>query len=238
MIQIEFKTEVTLEKCLEEEYMITTTGRIFHRDDEEKEVNIGTMTAVLVDADRIARAGLDLWIEADRHSGELESLVSTFYQEGEIKSGILKGWGMRLPNLLYVDTIEIKPRFRGRGIGLAAIQRAAEILSVNCDVVALLPSPITRSTRVIDAAGRKKLRVAVTKLRRYYRRLGFRKVEGEDYMVLDLPSFAKDALLDPDLFDDEIDKETESERSHHAGGYGSTQKSARRGRNARMETEV
>lgn len=202
MIEVEFTTRITLEADSNSpddyiQYFITTDGRIFKDGEDETETNMGTLTAILIDADRAAQAGLHLWHAADAYAGDIEAVTSTFFAGGQLETDVLRDLNVWLPNLLYIQRIEVKRQYRGKGIGLAAIRRAIDVLRVNCDVVALKPFPLQFEGKVSDA-NRKEAQMATTKLKRYYRRMGFRNLKGTDYMMLDLTSCVKDVLLTPD----------------------------------------
>jgi GNAT superfamily N-acetyltransferase len=212
MIEVEFTTRITLEKDGDSpddysQYFITTDGRIFDTAEDEEETNIGTLSAVLVDADRAAQAGLDLWVTADACAGDMEALTSTFYEHGRIAPKVLEVLDASLPNLLYIRHIEIAPEHRGKRIGLAAIRRAIDILVVNCDVVALKPFPLQFEGKVTPTTNRKEAQAATTKLKRYYRQMGFKDLKGTGFMMLDLTRRLKDVLLNPDpwMDDEELD---------------------------------
>jgi GNAT superfamily N-acetyltransferase len=100
--------------------------------------------------------------------------------------------------LLYIKRIEIEPKYRGKGIGLAAIRRAIDVLRVNCELVALKPFPLQFEGKVTPT-NRREAQAATTKLKRYYRRMGFKDLGGTGFMMLDLTLRLKDVLLNPDL---------------------------------------
>jgi GNAT superfamily N-acetyltransferase len=207
MIEVEFTNRITLEEDSDSpddytQYFITTFGRIFKYGEGEKETNIGTLTAILIDADRATQAGLHLWQAADAYAGDIEAVTSTFFAGGQLGTDVLRDLDVSLPNLLYIQRIEVKRQYRGKGIGLAAIRRAIDVLRVNCDVVALKPFPLQFEGKV-NGTNRKEAQAATTKLKHYYRRMGFRNLKGTGFMMLDLTRRLKDVLLTPDSYMDD-----------------------------------
>jgi GNAT superfamily N-acetyltransferase len=206
-MQIELSSRITLEKDGDspddyQQFFVTFCGRIFDTDENDEETNIGTITAVLIDADRAAQAGLDLWHAADAYAGDIEAVTDTFFVDGQLGTEALGDLDICLPNLLYIQRVEVKRKYRGKGIGLAAIRRAIDVLRVNCDVVALKPFPLQFEGKVTPT-NRKEAQTATTKLKRYYRRMGFKGVTGTDYMILNLAHRLRDVLLEPDSYMEE-----------------------------------
>lgn len=107
-------------------------------------------------------------------------------------------YGQWDPNTLILHRLAIERAYRGRGYGLQALQALIEEFRVGIGIIAMKPFPLQfeggiryRTERKqeevakyeLDALG-KDFRKARSKLRRYYRRLGFKLVPKTEYMVM------------------------------------------------------
>jgi hypothetical protein len=164
------------------------------RDDESKVV-IGEISASLVQVGRIANAGEYLFEVMDGLSREMAEYHAAFFKpdDWEYKRAIRR----QFPNMLSLDLLileraEIEPRFRKRGLGLLAVSRTIDLFGVNCGLVAMKPFPLQfrnylnpgwrQPDGLQDPAAA--FRIARRKLRQYWSRVGFKRVNGTDYYAL------------------------------------------------------
>ena len=107
---------------------------------------------------------------------------------------------------------EIQPRFRKRGLGLLAVSRTIDLFGVNCGLVAMKPFPL-QFRNYLNPGWRPPdglqdpavaFRIARRKLRQYWSRVGFKRVNGTDYYALcpinDRPSLKKVAAAIDETF--------------------------------------
>ncbi len=80
--------------------------------------------------------------------------------------------------LVYVDTIQVIPEFRGRHIGTFLLQRLSEVIDMENGLIALKAYPISDDTTQVNDATR------IEQVKHFYERLGFRHV-GHEYMIKD-----------------------------------------------------
>ena len=84
-------------------------------------------------------------------------------------------------DLLIIDCMEIRPKWRGMGVGPAAVDRTIDIFGAGCGLVACKPWPLQFTPAFArDQKALKRLKApgvgrdeAVRKLRAYWSRLGF-----------------------------------------------------------------
>jgi hypothetical protein len=174
------------------EYIQFIEGEIRDRDSG---AIIGRMSSSLVQIGRISNAGEDLFDVMDGHSGEMAEYHAAFFKpnDSDYKENIRRQFPDILSlDFLILDRAEIEPAFRKRGLGLLAISRAIDIFGENCGLVAMKPFPLQfRGYR--DSGWRAPegvrdpvagFRIARQKLRRYWERAGFARVDRTEYWAL------------------------------------------------------
>ena len=104
---------------------------------------------------------------------------------------VRKKFEPRSVDLLILERIELRPEYRGCGFGLLAAHSMIEMFGSHCGLVACKPYPLqfegtNRWTPPAQASGRTQaLRNARKKLRRYWARIGFRRVPRTMLYALD-----------------------------------------------------
>jgi hypothetical protein len=101
---------------------------------------------------------------------------------------------VRFGNVLIMDRIEILPRFRSHNLGLHVMRRLFERFGTGVEMIAIKPFPLQSEDARLSGEkwrGRMKLatlepdlRRATAKLRRHYKKLGFRAMKGTPFMFL------------------------------------------------------
>jgi GNAT superfamily N-acetyltransferase len=201
--QIEFTSAISLHKdkrdpldeWAAESFFPAIHGVIKATDKHGEYFEIGTIDALYLDVYRAMSVGIDLLNTADIVSSELSDLVVDFYDQQYYRfnpyvEGMLEPAHL---NLLSVEKIKIDEKYRGKGIGLAAIQRLIDLHSANCGLVCLRPFPLQYSGKVADFDP-EVVAADTNKLSCYYTKAGFAPFVGSNYMVLD-PTFKSKPVL-------------------------------------------
>lgn len=139
--------------------------------------------------------------------GYYEALFNEHMDFREPVSKLLFGenYGRWEPNTLALQRLVIKREYRGRGYGLLALQALIEEFRVGVGIIAMKPFPLQfeggidyhseskdeEVTKYELGAFTTNFRSARSKLRRYYRRLGFKLVPKTEYMVMAVDDTAK-----------------------------------------------
>jgi hypothetical protein len=184
------------------------------RDDESKVV-IGQISASLVQVGRVVGAGENLFEVMDGLSREMAEYHAAFFEpdDWDYKKAIRRQFPYILSlDLLILERAEIEPRFRKRGLGLLAVSRTIDLFGVNCGLVAMKPFPL-QFRNYLDSGWRPPdglqdpaaaFQIARRKLRQYWSRVGFKRVNGTDYYALcpvnDRPSLKKVAAAIDETF--------------------------------------
>jgi GNAT superfamily N-acetyltransferase len=181
-MDLEITSALTLGTDSEDEGLILTiVGKIMDVDENNNQKTIGKVIAYRLDAERAERSRIDIWEAADAYMGELEELAAHIYEGNYVKEKFCSSPN-RCANVLYISLLELRPRFRGRGFGLASIVRLIEMMAGRSELIVLKPFPLQyqgkaeRDSRAFDSD--------LKKLTKYYRRLGFRQLAGTPYLAL------------------------------------------------------
>jgi hypothetical protein len=163
--------------------------------DSESNTIVGRINSSLVQVGRVADVGADLFEVMDGQSREMGEYHAAFFtpNDWDYKDSIRR----RFPDIISLDLLiiehaEIQPAFRKRGVGLLAASRTIDVFGGNCGLVAMKPFPVQFSNyldsgwRPPDGIGDPKaaFRAAREKLRSYWARAGFKRVNGTDYRAL------------------------------------------------------
>lgn len=96
-------------------------------------------------------------------------------------------------NILILDRLEIRPQYRGEGLGLAVIRRLIERFSAGTELIALKAYPLQFEYQALSdpnpwkksmvlATFQSDQQIAVAALQRYYSRLGFAAMPRTEFM--------------------------------------------------------
>ncbi|MEX0959100.1 MAG: hypothetical protein WDZ63_07415 [Burkholderiales bacterium] len=169
-----------------------------HRGEREDEA--GFFSATVVDVRGATTEGesvFDVFDSDETCSGYLEALYDLETDDfkprvSRLASGDDYLWN---PNLLILDRLMVYPRYRGSGLGLLALHGIMLRLRAAAGLIAMKPFPLQFQEKFLgnhDPGELERLGLnlfnvprenARSKLRRYYAKLGFRRVPGTEYMV-------------------------------------------------------
>ncbi|MCT7295490.1 hypothetical protein N5J06_22405 [Ralstonia sp. CHL-2022] len=162
---------------------------------------IGTFAVRYVDAESAMNARESLFDVFDSDSTTID-YYAALYEGAWFKDG-LAGFELsedygQSANLLILDRLLIRPAYRSRGFGLAALAALIRRFGMGAGLIAMKPFPLQfeHSFAKRDAGGNApaadeyELRVfsgsrrtATAKLKRYYAALGFKTVRNTEFMV-------------------------------------------------------
>jgi len=176
-----------------------TSGDLFSVDENESRIFIGKFQFYYVDVDRTINEGESLWLILDAHSTPLEEYFEPIF--GSEAPGFsnalvnLLDHAVFSGNLLVINRLELLPEYRRKGIGLKVLRHIITRFSSGAAVVAIKPYPLQfeasspadeksewRDMMKLDQISTD-LKVATEKLRQYYGKLGFLRLEGTPFMV-------------------------------------------------------
>jgi len=182
---VEFAVRASLhEEYVDADFVHSILGKISAKsEDSGDEQAAGCIKASLVQFGE----AMDHGISTERLGDGIDGSIAEYWEllfdleTGYWKEEIQHEYEVSGCNLLIIDSMEIRPRFRKMGVGPAAIDRTIDIFGPVCGLVACKPWPLqftpafSRDRKALKklkapAAGRDE---AVRKLRAYWSRLGF-----------------------------------------------------------------
>ena len=182
---IEFAVRASLhEEYVESDFVHSILGRIFAKsEDSADEEDAGCIKASLVQFGE----AMDHGISTERLGDGIDGSIAEYwallfdFETGYWREEIQDEYEASACDLLIIDCMEIRPKWRGMGVGPAAVDRTIDIFGAGCGLVACKPWPLQFTP--VFARDRKALRrlkapvvgqdEAVRKLRAYWSRLGF-----------------------------------------------------------------
>src|SRR5437660_2377069 len=180
---IEFVLRAVLRDPVYEDFVHSITGKIIAETHETAEQEAGHLEAMLVQFDNALDHGIDTFRLGDGFSGEISEYWERLFdvETGYIKQDLQADYEVLSMDLLIIEHLELHPKFRGLGLGEAAINRTIDVFGTNCGFVACQPWPMqfTPSAKADPAVLARlalpeiKEGVALEKLRKYVARIGF-----------------------------------------------------------------
>jgi hypothetical protein len=155
-------------------------------ESDETRVQIGHISATLIRLSDATAAGWDLYTALDAPSHSTSECLELLGDNGEYSAAVqdvLQDEVFWPENILLVERLEIQPEHRGHNAGLYAMRAFIDLLGAGCSVVACKPFPLQFEGKVTDE-NRKEFLAAQTKLRKYWGRVGFKRVPKTDLCVL------------------------------------------------------
>jgi hypothetical protein len=180
---VEFVLRAELHESAETDFVHSIAGRIIAEPEGGGKEDAGQIGASLVQFGE----ALDHGISAERLGDGISGDISEYWEHlfdvetGYVKEEIQNEFEVVDLDLLIIDYVAIRPKFRGLGIAESAIHRTIDIFGTGCGLVACKPWPLQFTPSVADnPEALKKLAPpdvgkveAIRKLRSYWSRLGF-----------------------------------------------------------------
>jgi hypothetical protein len=182
---IEFAMRASLrEEYVDADFVHSILGRVFAKPEAlGDEEDAGYIKATLVQFGE----GMDHGISTDRLADGIEGSIAEYWEllfdleTGYWREEIQDEYEASACDLLIIDCMEIRPKWRGMGVGPAAVDRTLDIFGAGCGLVACKPWPLQFTPSFArDRKALKRLKApvigrdeAVRKLKAYWSRLGF-----------------------------------------------------------------
>ena len=213
-----FAREVLLDEEDPEHFVQEWAGHIEWADTERAAgpVFIGAFSLCFVDLLGAELAGFSPFVVFDAHQSTLDVFQTLFDTETSELHESVEALAFRdqfpaIEGVLVINQLMVLPEHRGHSVGLAALKTLIEQFRGRATIAVLRAAPlqfekapllaeaeIDRAELRLDTFSRS-LRVAQSKLKRHFERLGFTPVSDTAYMVLDpcLPLPTYNVLTQP-----------------------------------------
>jgi hypothetical protein len=205
------KTRASLHPDLEPTAFVSEYDAIItNTDDEGGVTKVGRVHAIRVHAALAEEAGEILFDVCDAHSGELHHLHSLLYEPDgyTFRSGVARRFDAVETDLLMLDFVVLHPRWRRLKLGLLAVRKLVDLVGGGCGLAVSFIAPLRHDAAKLlrvppswlpKQKSKEERRAAVVKLRRYFRRMGFRRLGRSPYYALSMSQVTPSAteLLGP-----------------------------------------
>ncbi|UQA60643.1 hypothetical protein [Polyangium aurulentum] len=220
-MRIEFGMTIPMDLDGEaDQYIVHYWGQILDSADpedagaESAEVIVGRVDASRVHMGLVTEHGESVVEVFDAHSDDIVEFCEALFDVDteELKDDISEQTSGA--DLLLIESIEILPQYRGKGLGLKVLRRLMEFLGGGCALAAIKARPV-RYTDPADADWSRRMQpdlleaspdAVPQRLREYFSRLGFERVGDTDIMAFDL-AYEIPALPEDDGDDDDDEDE-------------------------------
>lgn len=170
-----------------EEYNIVIIGKIKKFDDDNNPVEIGEISANLIEFSRAYEKHLDDEIDLYGDIFDEDMALSAYFNalydvksdslKKRVKSQLLN----EIPDRLFIlHSIKINQEFRGHQLGIRFVQKTIKIFTSSGDCTAMQALPLTPRNEELDEDRISKGRI---KLARYWKKMGFVSI-GNSFFVL------------------------------------------------------
>src|SRR5216683_2754674 len=171
------------ENCVEADFVHSIVGRIVAEPENGGEEDAGRIGASLVQFGEALDHGISTARLGDGISGDISEYWERLFdpETGYLKDEVQDEFEVAGLDLLFIDCVELYPKFRGLGIGASAVHRTIDVFGTGCGLIACKPWPLQFTPSVAnDQEALKRLALlktskgeAIRKLRLYWSRLGF-----------------------------------------------------------------
>jgi hypothetical protein len=168
------------------------------RDNDGKRARVGRLKAYRIHAELAGEHGESLFDVCDSHSQSMLDVHHAVYdrESGAFREAVIDRFeAFASLDCLVVDYVLLHPKWRGLRLGLLAVRKLVDLLGGGCGLVVseILPLNADASEfsalpegwipRQKDAEQHEK---AVGKLWRYFRRMGFEKINGTPFHAMSM----------------------------------------------------
>lgn len=173
-------------------YITTHEGLISWYDEESDEHQVGSFKALILDVASAWNDEMDLFDFFDlTQAGNDIYAALVDHESGWYWDDLEEQYGFdEFSSLFVLDRLEIKPEFRGKGLGLIAINLLIERLGVCCRLAALKAYPLqfeARRPSDTDSSDYAEFSMdkdeALASLKAYYSRAGFESYRDKHVMI-------------------------------------------------------
>jgi hypothetical protein len=161
-----------------DKYVVEHSGEVLYQpEDEEGETGLGPpekageFTAQRVLGNLAAADGVDIFEVCDAAGQELSDLSCVLFslKTRDYRPWVLEKFGAMPADFLLVESVVLDPRWRGLNVGLLVLRRLIDLFAPPFGLAVCQPFPFGAETP-------EEVREGTLKLRRYVRRVGFRRL--------------------------------------------------------------
>lgn len=196
---IVLKTSASLHPSGEPDRFISEYAGVIRRtrDRDGKAFHVGIARAYRIHADLAEQAGEPLFDVCDCHSQQMHELYTALFdaETDDIREDVRAAFDVFDGDILVLDHVLLSPRWHGLKLGLLAARKMIDLLGGGCGLAVSWACPLNPDADefarlpagwIQRHAGKNEEKEARRKLRRHFRRMGFRRVGRTRYDALSL----------------------------------------------------
>ncbi|MDE1177105.1 MAG: hypothetical protein PW789_10955 [Edaphobacter sp.] len=170
------------------DFITVCHGDIICLMDDDSEQEIGTVVVYMIERSRVPNEGMSLFEVMDCLDGDsCDCFANLFDQESEqLKPEVERLLSENRAfqhDMMLIERLELKPDYRGRGLGNEIASRVIQKFGQNCSVITCVPVPLQFTglgPRDKEPTGK---RSAQQRVRKFWEGVGFLRLAGSDYYI-------------------------------------------------------
>lgn len=163
-------------------------------NDEPEELEVGNIHLFVVEASRAINEGEPLFEVMDCLTSETADFHEAIFEGSEPRESVLNRIDENrhfLPNAMLIGRLELKPEYRGYGLGAKAAHKVIHTLGSSCQVIACKPFPLQYQSYMDESRATERnqpdfevnRKAAWRKVQSFWSNVGFVRVPKTEYFV-------------------------------------------------------
>jgi GNAT superfamily N-acetyltransferase len=186
--RVDFEVSLSQYEGDPSDYIAVYQGEVIGMMDDDSERKIGNVVIYLVERGRVLNEGISLFEVMDCLDGDsCDCFANLFDQESEqLKPEVerLLSENRAFQNdIMLIERLELKPEYRGQGLGKEIASRVIQKFGQNSSVIACVPVPLQFTGLGPGDKEPKGNRLAQQRVRKFWDGVGFVRVPRSDYYI-------------------------------------------------------
>jgi GNAT superfamily N-acetyltransferase len=186
--RVDFEVSLSQHEGDPSDFITVYHGDIIGMMDDDSEREIGKVVVYLVERGRVLNEEISLFEVMDCLDGDsCDCFANLFDQESEqLKPAVerLLSENRAFQNdMMLIERLELKPEYRGQGLGKEIASRVIQKFGENCSVITCVPVPLQFTWLGLREKEPKGKRLAQQRVRKFWEGVGFVRLPGSDYYI-------------------------------------------------------
>jgi len=186
--RVDFEVSLSKYEGDPSDFITVYHGDIIGMMDDDSERKIGKVVVYLVERGRVLNEGISLFEVMDCLDGDsCDCFANLFDQESEQLTPeverLLSEDRAFQHDMMLIERLELKPEYRGQGLGKEIALRVIQKFGANCSVITCLPVPLQFTGLQAGEKEPKGRRLAQQRVRKFWEGVGFVRLSGSDYYI-------------------------------------------------------
>jgi GNAT superfamily N-acetyltransferase len=186
--RVDFEVSLSQYEGDPSDFITVYHGDIIGMMDDDSEQEIGTVVVYLIERGRVLNEGISLFEVMDCLDGDSCDCFANLFDQ---KSEQLKPEVERLlsenrafqNDMMLIERLELKPEYRGQGLGKEIASRVIQKFGENCSVIACVPVPLQFTGLGPRDKRPEGKRLAQQRVRKFWEGVGFIRLPRGDYYI-------------------------------------------------------